>query len=150
MEVLFINFNYIDMLNQYLTNIYIFKNNLYNLYFNLKGEGSKSLNQELLNDIQELNSFYIKLSLLIKKIGGFPILNLDEVKKISTIKQLSSKDYTPSHAINLLLNDLKIINSMNNKVGEYALKNFNFKSINLILEFNNYLENRLYTLTNNY
>ena len=122
----------------------------HNLYFNLKGEGSKSLNQELLNYIQELNSFYIKLSLLIKKIGGFPILNLDEVKKISTIKQLSSKDYTPNLAINILLNDLNIINSMNNKVGEYALKNFNFKSINLILEFNNYLENRLYALTNNY
>ena len=150
MEVLFIKFNYIDMLNQYLTNIFIYKNNLYNLYFNLKGEGSYELNQELLNDIKEFNNFYIKLSLLIKKIGGFPILNLDEVKKISSIKEISSKDYTLMDTINILINDLKIINSMNNKVGEYALKNFNFKSINLILEFNNYLENRSYNLINNY
>jgi len=138
------------MLNQYLTNISMFKNNLYNIYFNLKGEGSTTLNQELTNDIEEINKFYIKLSLLIKKIGGFPILNLDEVKKISSIKEISSKDYTPSDAINIIINDLKIINSMNNKVGEYALKNFNFKSINLILEFNSYLEKRLYSLMNNY
>ena len=100
--------------------------------------------------MEEFNKFYIKLSLLIKKIGGFPILNLDEVKKISSIKEISSKDYTLMDTINILINDLKIINSMNNKVGEYALKNFNFKSINLILEFNNYLENRLYNLINNY
>ena len=77
------------------------------------------------------------------------ILNLDEVKKISSIKEISSKDYTLIDSINILTSDLKIINSMNNKVGEYALKNFNFKSINLILEFNNYLENRLYNLINN-
>ena len=150
MEVLFIKFNYIDMLNQYLTNIFIYKNNLYNLYFNLKGEGSSLFKNELMKDMEEFNKFYIKLSLLIKKIGGFPILNLDEVKKISSIKEISSKDYTLMDTINILINDLKIINSMNNKVGEYALKNFNFKSINLILEFNNYLENRLYNLINNY
>ncbi|MBR3661253.1 MAG: hypothetical protein IKN63_05090 [Bacilli bacterium] len=149
MEVLFINFNYIDMLNQYLTNIFIYKTNLYNLLFNVKGEGSSLLKNELIKDIEEFNRFYIKFSLLIKKIGGFPILNLDEVKKISSIKEISSKDYTLIDSINILTSDLKIINSMNNKVGEYALKNFNFKSINLILEFNNYLENRLYNLINN-
>ena len=149
MEVIPIKFNYIDMLNQYLTNIFITKNNLYNLYFNTKGEGSSSIRNNLLIDINEFNNMYIKLSLLIKKIGGFPIMNFDEMKNISTIKQISSKDYTPSLTIKLLLNDLKIINSMNNQVGEYSLKKFDFKSINLILEFNKYLENRLQWLNSN-
>ena len=149
MEVLFIKFNYIDMLNQYLTNIFISKDNLYNLYFNTKGEGSSTLRNDLLNDINEFNNMYIKLALLIKKIGGFPIMNLSEVKNISTIKQISSKDYTPQQTIKQILNDLKIINSMNNQVGEYSLKNFDFKSINLILEFNNYLENRIQYLNSN-
>ena len=149
MEVIPIKFNYIDMLNQYLINIFITKNNLYNLYFNTKGEGSSSIRNNLLFDINEFNNMYIKLSLLIKKIGGFPIMNFDEMKNISTIKQISSKDYTPSLTIKLLLNDLKIINSMNNQVGEYSLKKFDFKSINLILEFNKYLENRLQWLNSN-
>ena len=76
-------------------------------------------------------------------------MNLSEVKNISTIKQISSKDYTPQQTIKQILNDLKIINSMNNQVGEYSLKNFDFKSINLILEFNNYLENRIQYLNSN-
>ena len=76
-------------------------------------------------------------------------MNLGEVSRISTIKQLSSKDYTPNSSIKLLLNDLKIINSMNNQVGEYSIKKLDFKSINLVLEFNKYLENRLQLLNNN-
>ena len=76
-------------------------------------------------------------------------MNLDDINKISTIKQLSSKDYTLNYAINSILNDLKIINNINNQVGEYALKNLDFKSINLILELNNYLENKMLLLNNN-
>ena len=76
-------------------------------------------------------------------------MNLDDINKISTIKQLSSKYYTLNYAINSILNDLKIINNINNQVGEYALKNLDFKSINLILELNNYLENKMLLLNNN-
>lgn len=136
------------MLNQYLANIFIMKNNLYNLYFNSKGEGSSTLKSNLMNDLKEFNNIYIKLSLLIKKIGGFPIMNLSDICKISTIQLLSSKDYTLKDTINIILNDLKIINNMNNKVGEYALKHFDFKSINLVLEFNNYLDTRILILNN--
>ncbi len=150
MEVLFIKFNYIDMLNQYLTNIFIFKNNLYNLYFNLKGEGIDSILIDLQNDLNKFNIYYEKLSILIKKIGGYPIMNLEEVKSISTIKQISSKDYTLKETKGILINDFKVINSMNNQVGEYALKNYDFQSINLILDLNNFLSNRIYQLKKNY
>ncbi len=137
------------MLNQYLTNIFTTMNNLYNLYFNLRGEGSNSIRKDILSDIKEFNNMYINLSLLIKKIGGFPIMSLSDINKISTIKQISSKDYTPESTIKIILNDLNIINRMNNQVGEYSLKNFDFKSINLVLEFNKYLENRLQILNSN-
>ena len=137
------------MLNQYLTNIFIIKNNIYNLFFNLKGEGSNSLRNELKCDIDMFNNMYIDLSLLIKKIGGYPIMNLEEVKNISTIKEISSKDYTPKDANNILYNDLKVINGMNNKVGEYALKNNDLRSINLTLKFNKYLQDRLLILYKN-
>ena len=146
MEVLFIKFNFVDMLNQYLTNVYILKNNLYNLHFNLKGEGSSNFHEELANDIKEVNHFYDKLAELIKKIGGYPIMNLEEIKNISTIKEISSKDYTPKEAMSLLLNDLAVINSMNNQVGEYAIKNYDFKSINLVLDFNKYLGKRIWLI----
>ena len=134
------------MLNQYLTNIYILKNNVYNLYFNIKGEGSYNFIINLKKDFKYINQIYIKLATLIKKIGGYPIMNLEEIKNISTIKELSSKDYTLKEASNVLLNDLNVINNMNNQVGEYALKNYDLKSINLLLDINKYLSNKIYEL----
>ena len=149
MEVSFIKFNYINMLNQYLANIYILKHNLYNLYFNLIGEGSDSFKKEILEILNKLNNIYINMSLLIKKIGGYPITNLDEIKNISSIKLISSKDYTLEYTNKLLLNDFKLMNCINNQVGEYALKHLDLKSINLILEINKFLEERILILNTN-
>lgn len=73
-------------------------------------------------------------------------MNLEEIKNISTIKEISSKDYTPKEAMNLLLNDLSVINSMNNQVGEYAIKNYDLRSINLVLDFNKYLGKRIWLI----
>ena len=134
------------MLNQYLTNIYILKNNIYNLHFNIKGVGSSGFHEKLNYDIEAVNKFYDSLAELIKKIGGYPIMNLEEIKMISTIKEISSKDYTKKEAENLLLNDLTVINSMNKQVGEYALKNYDLMSINLVLDFDKYLQKRIWLL----
>ena len=134
------------MLNQYLSNIFIYKINLTNLHFNIKGEGSSAIHKEIGNDINIFNEFYDKLGEQIKKIGGYPIMNLDEIKNISTIKLISSKDYTPKNTLSIIIHDLSIINNMNNQVGEYALKNNDLESINLTLDFNKYLNKRLWLL----
>ena len=134
------------MLNQFLTNIYVLKNNINNLHFNIVEKGSSSFHEYLNNDIDKLNKIYDKLAELIKKIGGYPIMNSEEIRNISTIKEISSKDYTIKEANSLLLNDLSVINSMNNQVGEYALKNYDLNSINLVLDFNNYLSKRIFLL----
>lgn len=137
------------MLNQYLTNIYILKTNVCNLYFNIRENGSSTILNDLLKDLDNITKFYLNLGSLIKKIGGNPIMNLDEIKNISTIKEVSSQDYTTKEALNILYNNLCVINNMNNQVGEYALKNFKFSSINLVLEFNKYLERRVGELSVN-
>ena len=134
------------MLNQYQTNLYILNHNLTTIKVNLVGEGSYQLNKILKYFSISLYYIYDKYLNYIKKIGGNPIMNLNEIKHISTIKEISSKDYTFKDALNILLNDLKIINNMNNQVGEYSLKNNDFKSINLVLEFNNSLEDIIYKL----
>jgi len=146
MEVFSIKFNYVDMLNQFLTNIFILKTNLANLHFNVKGEGANSLHQDLGNDIDKINIVYDSLAELIKKIGGYPIMNLEEIKNVSTVKEISSKDYTTQDVNSILLKDLTLINSMNNQVGEYALKNYDLSSINLVLDFNKYLSKRIWFL----
>lgn len=132
------------MLNQYLTNVYMLRNNIYNLHFNVKGEGSSTFHQNINFDIKKVNEMYDKLAELIKKIGGYPILNIEEIKNISSIKELISKDYSVKDARNILIRDLNIINSMNNQVGEYIIKNYDLNSLNLILKFNDYLQDRIW------
>lgn len=137
------------MLNQFLTNIFILRNNFYNLYFNIKGKGSSSLIASLENDIKNLNIIYVNLSQLIKKIGGFPIMNLSEIKNISTIKEIISKDYDVDEVSDIMLSNLTLINNMNKQVGEYAFKNNDLDSINFVLTFNNYLSNNIRLLKMN-
>lgn len=137
------------MLNQYLTNIFILKTNLYNLYFNIKGEGGTSFHQSIKQDINNVNSMYINLAELIKKIGGYPIMKLEEIKNISTIKEIPSKDYQISEANNIVLNNLNLINNMNKQVGEYAFKKNDLDSINLVLSFDKYLQQALWLLKMN-
>ena len=137
------------MLNQYLTNIFILKTNLYNLYFNIKGEGGTSFHQSIKQDINNVNSMYINLAELIKKIGGYPIMKLEEIKNISTIKEMPSKDYQISEANNIVLNNLNLINNMNKQVGEYAFKKNDLDSINLVLSFDKYLQQALWLLKMN-
>lgn len=137
------------MLNQFLTNIFMLRNNFYNLYFNIKGKGSSSLIASLENDIKNLNIIYVNLSQLIKKIGGFPIMNLSEIKNISTIKEIISKDYDVDEVSDIMLSNLTLINNMNKQVGEYAFKNNDLDSINFVLTFNNYLSNNIRLLKMN-
>lgn len=137
------------MLNQFLTNIFILKNNFYNLYFNIKGKGSSSLVYNMQEDIKNLNLAYLNLAELIKKIGGYPIMNLVEIKNISTIKEIASKDYDINEASDIMLSNLTLINNMNKQVGEYAFKNNELDSINFVLNFSKYLEKSIWLLKMN-
>lgn len=137
------------MLNQFLTNVFMLKNNFYNLYFNIKGKESSSLIISLEDNIKSINEIYIKLAELIKKIGGYPIMNLSEIKNISTIKEIVSKDYDVDEASDIMLSNLTLINNMNKQVGEYAFKNNDLDSINFVLNFNNYLSNNIRLLKMN-
>ena len=137
------------MLNQFLTKKFVLKNNFYNLYFNIKGKGSSGLVYNMREDIKSLNLAYLNLAELIKKIGGYPIMNLVEIKNISTIKEITSKDYDIKEASDIMLSNLTLINNMNKQVGEYAFKNNELDSINFVLNFSKYLEKSIWLLKMN-
>lgn len=67
-------------------------------------------------------------------------MNLEEIRNISKIKEIASKDYSVDEASDIMLSCLTIINNMNKQVGEYAFKNNGLSSINFVLNFNNFLE----------
>lgn len=139
-------FNFINMLNEYLANIYVLKTNLENLYFNGIGKEDSITKKMILKDIKIIYNIYIKLALIIKKMGGYPLTDLIEIKKISKIKQIKYKNYTPKEINIILLDNYTTINNINSKVGEYAINNYNIGSINLTLEINQYLQEKIIML----
>lgn len=147
MEVLFIKINFIDMLNQYLANIVVLKNNLYTLHFNIIGEGSSDYHNIIGDYIVVLNNIYDMIAESIKKRGGFVLIDNSKINEISTIKSLTNKNYLTNEAKNTILHDFNTINNMNNQLGDYSVKNREFDVFNIVLEFNKFLSKNIWFLT---
>ena len=147
MEVLFINVNFIDMLNQFLANIVILKENLYLLHFNIIGEGSSDFHKILGDYIITINNVYDMISESIKYRNGFVIFDNNKIKDISTIKTLTNKTYLTKEAKNIVLRDFNIINNMNNQLGDYSVKNREYDVFNTVLELNKFLTKNIWFLT---
>ena len=147
MEVLFIKINFIDMLNQYLANIVVLKNNLYTLHFNIIGEGSSDYHNIIGDYIVVLNNIYDMIAESIKKRGGFVLIDNNKINEISTIKSLTNKNYLTNEAKNTILHDFNTINNMNNQLGDYSVKNREFDIFNIVLEFNKFLSKNIWFLT---
>lgn len=147
MEVLFIKINFIDMLNQYLTNIVVLKNNLYTLHFNIIGEGSSEYHNQIGDYIIVLNNIYDMIAESIKKRGGFVLLDNNKINEISTIKPITNKNYLTNEAKNTVLHDFNTINNINNQLGDYSVKNREFDIFNIVLEFNKFLSKNIWFLT---
>lgn len=147
MEVLFINVNFIDMLNQFLANIVVLKENLYLLHFNVIGEGSSDFHKTLGDYIVTINNVYDMIAESIKARGGFVIFDNHKIKDISTIKSLSNKTYLTNEAKTIFLKDFNIINNMNNQLGDYSVKNREYDVFNIVLEFNKFLTKNIWFLT---
>ena len=135
------------MLNQYLANIVVLKNNLYTLHFNIIGEGSSDYHNIIGDYIVVLNNIYDMIAESIKKRGGFVLIDNNKINEISTIKSLTNKNYLTNEAKNTILHDFNTINNMNNQLGDYSVKNREFDIFNIVLEFNKFLSKNIWFLT---
>lgn len=143
----FININFQDLLNQYLANISILRDNLYNLHFNVAGEGSVGFHVTLGEYIMVINNIYDMVAEAIKRHNGYPLLDDSKIKEISTIKDIPSKSFSTKEAQNIVLHNFNTINSMTNQLGEYSIKNREFNVLNIVLEFNKFLSKNIWFLT---
>jgi len=135
------------MLNQFLTNIVILRNNLYTLHFNIVGEGSSDYHNKIGEYINVINNIYDKIAENIKQHGGFIIMDYNKIKDISNIKLLTNKNYTVNEAKNSILHDFNTISNMNNQLGDYSIKNREFDVFNTVLEFSKFLNKNIWFLT---
>ncbi len=118
------NNNSVDVLNQYLSNLKVLNNNLYNLHFNLVGPNFFTLHLKMQEYYEKVGEMYDSVAERIKMIGGFPITSLVEYEKNSTIKSMVSQDFTEKQALSVLENDFSFMINYSYDVSKY------FSSIN--------------------
>lgn len=99
----------INILNEYMTNIKVEDNNLYNLHFNVVGMSFMGLHKKLQEYYENFNNFYDSLSERIKMLDGFPITSLVKFEETSTIKSMKSMNFNANQVLNILDNDFSFL-----------------------------------------
>ena len=85
--------NKVDILNEYMSNLKVFNNNLYNLHFNIVGSSFFGMHQKLQDYYEKLALMYDTAAERIKMLGGYPITSLKQISEVSTIKSMKSQNY---------------------------------------------------------
>lgn len=99
----------INILNEYMANIKVENNNLYNLHFNIVGMSFMGLHKKLQEYYENFNNFYDSLSERIKMLDGFPITSLVKFEETSTIKSMKSMNFNANQVLNILDNDFSFL-----------------------------------------
>ncbi len=99
----------INILNEYMANIKVEDNNLYNLHFNIVGMSFMGLHKKLQEYYENFNKFYDSLSERIKMLDGFPITSLVKFEETSTIKSMKSMNFNANQVLNILDNDFSFL-----------------------------------------
>lgn len=97
--------NKVDILNEYMSNLKVFNNNLYNLHFNIVGSSFFGMHQKLQDYYEEVALMYDSIAERIKMLSGYPITSLKKIEDVSTIKSMRSMDYKGRQVLEVLEND---------------------------------------------
>lgn len=136
----------INILNEYMANIKVEDNNLYNLHFNVIGMSFMGLHKKLQEYYENFNIFYDSLSERIKMLDGFPITSLAKFEEVSTIKSMKSMNFNANQVLNILDNDFSfLIEYTKDLIKVFNDKNDYYTS-NLLNNILMYLEKELWMI----
>lgn len=136
----------INILNEYMANIKVEDNNLYNLHFNVIGMSFMGLHKKLQEYYENFNIFYDSLSERIKMLDGFPITSLVKFEEVSTIKSMKSMNFNANQVLNILDNDFSfLIEYTKDLIKVFNDKNDYYTS-NLLNNILMYLEKELWMI----
>lgn len=99
----------VNILNEYMSNIKVETNNLYNLHFNVIGMSFMGLHKKLQEYYENFNLFYDNIAERIKMLNGFPITSLPKIEETSTIKSMKSMDFSANQVFSILDNDFSFL-----------------------------------------
>lgn len=138
------NQNHIDILNEYMTNLKVFNNNLYNMHFNIVGESFFGLHRKLQEYYEKVAIMYDKIAERIKMLGGMPITSLKEIEDVSTIKSMKSINFSGGQVLEVLDNDLTFMRDYTKDLIEYYNKEKDYYTVSILEDNLQFFEKELW------
>lgn len=136
----------INILNEYMTNIKVETNNLYNLHFNVVGMSFMGLHKKIQEYYENFNIFYDNIAERIKMLNGYPITSLVKIEEVSTIKSMKSMDFNANQVLNILDNDFSFLVEYTKDLIKVFNDKNDYYTSNILNDILMYLEKELWMI----
>lgn len=146
MKNCFNNVDLSDILNEYLANLKVLNNNLYNLHFNVVGGGFFGIHAKLQEYYEKVALMYDEVAERIKMLGKYPITSLYEFENTSTIKSMKSQDYTIKQTLEIVTNDFNFMLDFSKAIYTYANEMDDIYTADLMTDYIKFFEKQLWML----
>ena len=133
----------IDILNEYMANVKVEINNLYNMHFNIVGSSFFDIHKKLQEYYEKFSLFYDEIAERIKMLNGYPLTNLMKIEELSQIKSMQSRDYTGDMVKDVLENDFTYLRDYTK---DYFSKESDIYTSHMLLEIMSYLEKEVWMI----
>lgn len=136
----------INILNEYMSNIKVENNNLYNLHFNVIGMSFMGLHKKIQEYYEHFNIFYDNIAERIKMLDGYPITSLNKIEEISTIKSMKSMNFSANQVLNILDNDYSFLIEYTKDLIKLFDEKKDYYTSNILNDILMYLEKELWMI----
>lgn len=136
----------IDILNEYMANLKVLNNNLYNMHFNIVGESFFGLHRKLQEYYEKVALLYDAVAERIKMLGGFPITSLKEIEDISTMKSMKSMSFNGRQVLEVLDNDFTFLKDYTKDLIEYFDKEKDYYTVSMLEDNLSFIEKELWMI----
>lgn len=134
----------INLLNDYMCNLKVMINNLYNMHFNIVGPSFFSIHKKLKEYYEKVSDMYDSIAERIKMLGGLPITSLNKIEETSTIKSMCSMNFTGVQVMEVLENDFDFLNKFTKDLISYYEKEKDYYTSDILHGNLNFLEKELW------
>ena len=136
----------IDILNEYMANLKVLNNNLYNMHFNIVGESFFGLHRKLQEYYEKVALLYDAVAERIKMLGRFPITSLKEIEDISTMKSMKSMSFNGRQVLEVLDNDFTFLKDYTKDLIEYFDKEKDYYTVSMLEDNLSFIEKELWMI----
>lgn len=136
----------INILNEYMANIKVEINNLYNLHFNVVGMSFMGLHKKLQEYYEKFNIFFDNIAERIKMLNGYPITSLVKIEEVSTIKSMKSMDFNANQVMNILDNDFSFLNEYTKDLIKLFSEKNDYYTSSILTDILMYLEKEIWMI----